>query len=91
MALDKKERIGRAAARLFKEKGYTGTSLRDISREAKVNVSSISYYFGTKEALYRELFRRGRRIRNRTRRNRSKMRRSAFSLSEGIRMYPFGI
>ncbi|WP_303134079.1 TetR family transcriptional regulator [uncultured Dialister sp.] len=59
MALDKKERIGRAAARLFKEKGYTGTSLRDISREAKVNVSSISYYFGTKEALYRELFPEG--------------------------------
>lgn len=56
MALDKKERIRKVAAGLFKEKGYTGTSLRDISRAAKVNVSSISYYFGTKEELYRSLF-----------------------------------
>ncbi len=56
MALTKKEQIRKAAKKLFKENGYQDTSLRDISREAGVNVSSISYYFGTKEELYQELF-----------------------------------
>ena len=56
MVLTKKEQIRKAAKKLFKENGYQDTSLRDISREAGVNVSSISYYFGTKEELYQELF-----------------------------------
>ena len=56
MAPSKKERIGKAAAKLFREKGYYDTSLRDISRAAGVNVSSISYYFGTKEELHHLLF-----------------------------------
>lgn len=38
------------------EKGYHDTSLRDISRQAGVSVSSISYYFGNKEELYHTLF-----------------------------------
>ena len=56
MGAVKKEQIEKAARRLFREKGYHDTSLRDISRQAGVSVSSISYYFGTKEDLYHILF-----------------------------------
>ena len=55
MEAGKKEKIEKAARRLFGEKGYHDTSLRDISRQAGVSVSSISYYFGTKEELYQTL------------------------------------
>ena len=37
------------AEKLFAASGYNGTSVRDIAAKAKVNVSMISYYFGSKE------------------------------------------
>ncbi len=40
-----------AAERLFAKSGFEGTSVRDIAREAGVNVAMISYYFGSKEKL----------------------------------------
>lgn len=51
----KKERILSAAEELFAEKGFTGTSVRDISKRAKVNIAMINYYFGSKENLMKEL------------------------------------
>lgn len=45
-----------AAEKLFAANGYNGTSVRDIASKAKVNVSMISYYFGSKENLMEELF-----------------------------------
>lgn len=45
------------AEKLFAANGYNGTSVRDIATKAKVNVSMISYYFGSKENLMEELFR----------------------------------
>jgi len=39
------------AERLFLQKGFDGTSIRDLSREAGINVAMISYYFGSKENL----------------------------------------
>ena len=45
------------AEKLFAANGYNGTSVRDIASKAKVNVSMISYYFGSKENLMEELFR----------------------------------
>jgi len=44
------------AEKLFAEKGFSGTSIRDISQEADINVSMISYYFGSKEKLIEALF-----------------------------------
>jgi len=44
------------AEKLFAANGYNGTSVRDIATKAKVNVSMISYYFGSKENLMEELF-----------------------------------
>jgi AcrR family transcriptional regulator len=45
-----------AAEKLFAEKGYDGTSVRDIAQEAGVNLAMISYYFGSKDGLLRVLF-----------------------------------
>ena len=53
---EKRERIAGAARRLFLEKGFSDVSLREIARAADVSASMISYYFKSKEALYRELF-----------------------------------
>lgn len=42
-----------AARSLFAKKGLSGTSIRDIAQLAKINSSMISYYFESKEGLYR--------------------------------------
>lgn len=51
-----RERILEVAERLFAEYGMTGVGLRAISSEAKVNLASIAYHFGSKEGLLEELF-----------------------------------
>ena len=51
MAAATKERILDAAERLFADSGFAATSLRDITGEADVNLASVNYHFGTKEAL----------------------------------------
>lgn len=44
------------ARKAFCEKGFEGTSLRDICKKASANVSAIKYYFGDKSGLYKECF-----------------------------------
>lgn len=44
------------AEKLFAQKGFDATSTRDIAGTAQVNVSMISYYFGSKEKLFEEIF-----------------------------------
>lgn len=44
------------AEKLFAEKGFTATSTREISSAANVNISMISYYFGSKEKLFEKIF-----------------------------------
>ena len=51
MAGDTKERILDAAERLFADFGLPSTSLRDITSEAGVNLASVNYHFGSKDAL----------------------------------------
>lgn len=46
-----KQKVIDAASKLFFQKGFHGTSVRDIAHEATVNVSSISYYFKSKQGL----------------------------------------
>ncbi len=43
------------AEQLFAEKGFDGTSVRDIAGKAGVNLAMISYYFGSKEKLMASL------------------------------------
>ncbi len=52
------ERMLDAAERLFAEQGMSEVGLRAISAAANVNLASISYHFGSKEALVEEVFRR---------------------------------
>ncbi len=51
MAIETKERILDVAERLFADFGYKATSLRDITSEAGVNLASVNYHFGSKDAL----------------------------------------
>src|SRR5690625_455044 len=46
-----KQKVIDAASLLFFQKGFHGTSVRDIAEEASVNVSLISYYFKSKQGL----------------------------------------
>jgi AcrR family transcriptional regulator len=50
--IDKKTHIINAAVELFAEKGFEGTSIRDLATKADVNVAMINYYFGSKEKLF---------------------------------------
>ncbi|ACS79015.1 TetR/AcrR family transcriptional regulator [Maridesulfovibrio salexigens] len=47
-----KERILEAASRVFCEKGFKATTVRDICAEADANVAAINYHFGDKRKLY---------------------------------------
>src|SRR5436309_2278461 len=52
------DRLLDVAERLFAERGFRATSVRDITAEASCNVAAVNYYFGGKDNLYREMFRR---------------------------------
>ena len=47
-----KDMILKVAAELFAKKGFVKTSIREICKEANVNVAAINYHFGNKENLY---------------------------------------
>jgi len=53
-----KERLLIAAEKLFAEKGFADVSLRDITTAAEANVSSVSYYYSSKDALTDEVIQR---------------------------------
>lgn len=46
-----KDRILDAAERLFAQRGFAATSLRDITAEAGANLAAVNYYFQSKDAL----------------------------------------
>jgi AcrR family transcriptional regulator len=52
-----RERIIKAAERLFAERGYDATSIRAIVAKARVNQAAINYHFDGKDGLYREVLR----------------------------------
>jgi AcrR family transcriptional regulator len=52
-----RDRILKAAERLFAERGYEATSIRAIVAKARVNQAAINYHFGGKDGLYREVLR----------------------------------
>lgn len=53
-----KDRLLDTAEGLFAEKGFDGTSIREITSRAKCNLAAVNYHFGGKEKLYSEVFRR---------------------------------
>lgn len=56
MAADTKEQILDTAEALFAEQGIDGVSLRAITQAAAVNLASVHYHFGSKEALVKAVF-----------------------------------
>jgi AcrR family transcriptional regulator len=58
MPIDTRERILDVAERLFGERGFPATPLRDITAEAGVNIASVNYHFGSKEGLLAEVLER---------------------------------
>jgi AcrR family transcriptional regulator len=58
-----REEILDASELMFAELGYAGTSLRHVAEKVDITTALITYYFGSKENLFREVFlRKGREI-----------------------------
>ena len=53
---EKQIQILDVAEELIAKKGFEGTSVRDISTKANINVAMISYYFGSKEKMMVNLY-----------------------------------
>jgi AcrR family transcriptional regulator len=53
-----RDRLLDSAEELFCEHGFDGVSIRDIAASAGCNIASVNYYFGGKEKLYQEVWRR---------------------------------
>jgi len=53
-----KAQVLAAAERLFALHGFQNVSVRDITAEAGVNLASVNYHFGSKDALIFEIFHR---------------------------------
>lgn len=54
-----RQRILLAAARLFRDKGYRATTLRDIARASRLGTGSAYYHFGSKEDLLNQVLDEG--------------------------------
>lgn len=52
------DRLVEAAEELFCTRGFNETSVRDIAASADCNIASVNYYFGGKDKLYVEVWRR---------------------------------
>jgi AcrR family transcriptional regulator len=50
-----RERLLKAAAQLFADRGFKKVTVRDICRAARANVAAVNYHFGDKTGLYREV------------------------------------
>ena len=52
-----RERLMKSALRLFTQRGYSATTVRELVEEAGVTKPALYYYFGSKEGLFLELMR----------------------------------
>lgn len=49
------DKIKTAAIKVFLEKGFDATTIRDIAKEADLNCALMNYYFRSKEKLFRSI------------------------------------
>ena len=54
--LTTEEKIKQAATKVFLEKGFDGTTTRDIAAEAGINLALLNYYFRSKQKLFDSVF-----------------------------------
>jgi len=50
-----RDRLLKAAERLFADRGFKKVTVREICRVARANVAAVNYHFGDKLGLYREV------------------------------------
>ncbi|ANQ51244.1 TetR/AcrR family transcriptional regulator [Flammeovirga sp. MY04] len=50
-----REHVLKVATKLISQRGFDGASTREIAQTAKVSQGMINYYFGSKEALLKEI------------------------------------
>jgi len=53
--IDAKMRIYKVAVSLFAQKGFYAVGVREIAKEANVNISMINYYYGGKIGILKEI------------------------------------
>lgn len=53
--LDRRTEIRQTAKRLFKERGYAGTSMRDLAKEVGIEAASLYNHLASKEELLYEM------------------------------------
>ena len=58
MAMDTRERLLQAAEQCYARHGFEGTSLRELTSGAGVNLAAVNYHFGSKRELMLEMCRR---------------------------------
>jgi AcrR family transcriptional regulator len=51
--LDSRDLLVASAKKVFAQRGFEGTTVKDLADNAGVNISLVSYHFGGKEGLYR--------------------------------------
>lgn len=49
---DTRDRLMRAAIKVFAAKGFQAATAQEICRRAKANMAAVNYYFGGKQGLY---------------------------------------
>ena len=55
---DTRERLLESASEVFAAKGYSRGTVKEICERAGANIAAVNYYFGSKEDLYAEAWRR---------------------------------
>jgi len=50
--MNTKQKLIREASKLFAQRGFDGTSIRDITEATGANLAAINYHFRSKEALF---------------------------------------
>jgi len=53
-----RERLLRCAEKMFAQRGYGGTSLRELAAAAGVQANTVQHHFGSKQRLYAEVLAR---------------------------------
>lgn len=56
---NKRDEILYEAGKLFRRKGFNGTSMQDIASEVGILKGSIYYYFNSKDEIFREVLNKG--------------------------------
>jgi AcrR family transcriptional regulator len=54
-AASTREKLVEAAGRVFAERGYRATTVREIAKRSGANVAAVNYHFGDKLGLYTEV------------------------------------